>query len=132
MELNTYILDKLGWTPYSLYRGITELKDLPSTPFMEDPLVRYFCHMKGMTTCYILKELDHLEKQKCKSTYKFIVFDYLDLVYKFKVYNVSSNVELFSLISYYNATNNLEYYRHFVINNSIRNYTKKIPNETRT
>ena len=131
MEINTYILDKLGWTPYSRSRGIDQLLHLRGTPFHDDPHVRYFCHPKDKTVCYLIKELTHSEKQNVESEYKFIEFDYSEPAYKFKVYWVATNVELFSLISSFNATTNLEYYRHFVINNSIRNYTKKLPDEKR-
>lgn len=94
-EVNSYMLNRLGWVNYSKSRGI----GLGSSFFFDDPLVRYFILLEDRKICFILKELDSNEKQISKKSYKFIKFDYSNVgIPKFEIIELNSNRELFSLI----------------------------------
>ena len=110
-ELNTYLIIKMGWTPYSMSRGI----GLPNI-FEGDDLVRYFIFNKSSSICYLIKE----QKQKKKKSYKFIIMDYKNLEDpKFEIKDFDKNEELFKFVIDYGACNE-EYRRHFKINKIIK------------
>jgi hypothetical protein len=120
MELNKSILDKMGWVPYSIYRGLG--MDIDPKPFDDDPLVRYFIHVDHKPGhCYIIKELDKKEKQTSKNEYKFIEMNYIDNQdIRFEVFELSRNEELFKLIASFSCTNSEYYKRHFTLNKIIK------------
>jgi hypothetical protein len=116
-EINTYLLNKLGWVNYSPSRGI----GLGPKVFTDDPLVRYFILLNEKNICYLVKELSDDEKQKSKNTYKFIKFDYSDMNSpNFKITELNSNKELFSLVIENEAMTNKAYIRNFKLNKILR------------
>ncbi len=71
-EINSYILQKMGWTKYHFSYGLgPSLAQL----FNDDDLVRFFIIDTTNKFCYLIKEMSLKEKQKTKNTYKFIRFN---------------------------------------------------------
>jgi hypothetical protein len=113
MELNRYIINKMGWVDYSTTRG-TGLMVGEYTLFNDDPLVILFKIDEVSKKCYIIKE----NKLNSKNKYKFIVCDYNKAEVSLESYNFNSNIELFKLIIKHRAFN-LTYKRYFNINEII-------------
>jgi hypothetical protein len=118
-EINSYILQKMGWTMYYTSYGLgPNLANL----FNEDDLVRFFILDDVKKLCYIIKEMSPEEKQKTKNSYKFIRFNIpseLKLVdikkLNLKVDFFNSNESLIKLIVENEACNE-DYQRHFKLN----------------
>ncbi len=118
-EINSYILQKMGWTKYYTSYGLgPSLAHL----FNEDDLVRFFLIDNSKKICFIIKEMSPEEKQKTKNSYKFIQFDLpvshnmIDLKkLKLNIKNFNSNEELLKMIIKDEACNET-YQRHFKIN----------------
>jgi len=118
-EINSYILQKMGWTKYYTSYGLgPSLAQL----FNEDDLVRFFLIDNSKKLCFIIKEMSTEEKQKTKNSYKFIQFDLpvshnmIDLKkLKLNVKFFNSNEELLKLVIEDEACNET-YQRHFKIN----------------
>jgi len=113
MELNVYLITKMGWQTYSKFRGV----GVPNT-FDDDDMVRYFINNKSTKLCYLIKELTQKQKQKLKKSYKFIIMDY-NSEPKFEVINFTKNSELLTLIIEHEACSD-EYQRHFRINKILK------------
>ncbi len=118
-EINSYILQKMGWTMYYTSYGLgPNLANL----FNDDDLVRFFILDDVKKLCYIIKEMSPEEKQKTKNSYKFIRFNIpseLKLVdikkLNLKVDFFNSNESLIKLIVENEACNE-DYQRHFKLN----------------
>jgi hypothetical protein len=124
-EINSYMLNKMGWMPYSKTRGI-----LSHPRFFEnDYLVRFFFDQKLKNKLYVIKELSEDEKQKSKCLYNFIISDYSDfynqtyytrgLVPAFKIEGFSDNQSLFGFIMKYGACSQI-YERNFKLNKILK------------
>lgn len=118
MELNSYILQKVGWFMYSTGSGLgSGLNSI----FQNDKWVRFF-HIDG-DTVFIIKEMTPKEKQKTKKEYKFIKFSieetYKNNCIKSIIDEFSTNQELFKLILD-NGAMAPSYKRHFSINKIIK------------
>lgn len=119
-EINTYLLNKMGWMDYSLTRGLylnrfASNKKQTYNLFEDDPLVRFFIEFDS--ELFIIKELSTIEKQKSKKLYKFINVTLSPLVFDTKEF--SSNIELFKLIMDSNACKGT-YQRQFKINKILK------------
>lgn len=115
-EINSYMINKMGWLNYSNHRGIGE----GLNAFDSDLLVRYFIHAKSYKICYLIKELSNDEKQKSKNLYKFIKMDYNDQKnYIFTTTEFNSNYEMFNLIIQ-NEACNTTYQRHIKLNKILK------------
>ena len=118
-EINSYILQKMGWTKYYISYGLgPNLANL----FNDDDLVRFFILDDVKKFCYIIKEMSPDEKQKTKKSYKFIRFNIpseLKLVdikkLNLKVDFFNSNESLIKLVIENEACNE-DYQRHFKLN----------------
>lgn len=118
-EINSYILQKMGWTMYYTSYGLgPNLANL----FNDDDLVRFFILDDVKKLCYIIKEMSPDEKQKTKNSYKFIRFNIpseLKLVdikkLNLKVDFFNSNESLIKLVIENEACNE-DYQRHFKLN----------------
>ena len=118
-EINSYILQKMGWTKYYTSYGLgPSLANL----FNDDNLVRFFFIDNNKKLCFIIKEMSPDEKQKTKNSYKFIQFNIplqtsiIDIKkLKLQVKNFNSNEELLKLVIEDEACNET-YQRHFKIN----------------
>jgi thiamine pyrophosphokinase len=115
-EINSYILQKMGWTKYCSSFGLGQSY---ANLFNDDRQVRYFLIDKERGFVFIIKEMTPDEKQKSNSEYKFIRFNLPENVnqfdfrkLKFKIDNFSSNVELIKLIIS-NEAGDEQYRRHF-------------------
>lgn len=116
-EINSYMLNKLGWVKYSPTRGIR----LGRKVLTYDPLIRYFILLNKKNICYLIKELSDEEKQKTKNTYNFIKFDYSDINFPiFEINELNSNKDLFSLIIKNEAMSNQSYIRNFKLNKILK------------
>jgi hypothetical protein len=113
MEINVYLITKMGWLAYSKFRGI----GIPNS-FDDDDMVRYFINNKSDKMCYLIKELTQKQKQKLKKSYKFIIMDY-NFEPKFEIINFEKNDELLSLIIEHEACDS-NYQRHFRINKILK------------
>jgi hypothetical protein len=117
-EINSYILQKMGWTKYYQSYGLgPELANL----FNDDNLVRFFLVDNERKFCFLIKEMSVDEKQKQKSQYKFIRFNIPDDLKKFDIKKlkfiidyIGSNEELMKLLIK-NEAGNENYKRHFKI-----------------
>lgn len=116
-EINSYMINKMGWISYSENRGIGLSVGLQKvyTLFEEDDLVRFFFDKKEEKKLYVVKELSDEEKQNSKKIYKFIEVNYSLKKPKFKIIEFNKNTELFKLIIE-NESCIEEYIRHFRIN----------------
>jgi|LauGreDrversion4_2_1035121.scaffolds.fasta_scaffold525814_2 hypothetical protein len=118
-EINSYILQKMGWTMYYTSYGLgPNLANL----FNDDDLVRFFILDDVKKLCYIIKEMSPEEKQKTKNSYKFIRFNIpseLKLIdikkLNLKVDFFNSNESLIKLVIENEACNE-DYQRHFKLN----------------
>lgn len=115
-EINSYILQKMGWTKYYSSFGLGQSY---INLFNNDDQVRYFLIDKERSFVFIIKEMTPDEKQKSNSQYKFIRFNlpknlnqFDNKKLKFKIDNFSSNVELIKLIIS-NEAGDEQYRRHF-------------------
>jgi hypothetical protein len=110
-EINTYLINKMGWLDYSPHRGIGH----PQL-FVDDEFTRHFIDLKSYKTCYLIKELSKDEKQKSEKLYKFIKMDYTINrgefgIPEFEVTEFDSNYALLKLILKYESCNTI-YQRH--------------------
>ena len=115
-EINSYMLQKMGWTRYYSSFGLGQHY---INLFSDDNQVRYFLIDKDRSLAFIIKEMTPEEKQKNNSEYNFIRFNLpknlnqLDIKkLKFKIDNFSSNVELIKLVIS-NEAGDEQYKRHF-------------------
>lgn len=126
IELNKYLINKMGWMNYSSSRGIS----LNNTILYEDdPLVRHFFIDNERKILFVIKELSNNEKQNSNKSYKFLIIEYDKLSLKsntkirkklkFKVYEFDSNSELYKLVIENEACNG-EYQRHFRISKLLK------------
>lgn len=124
-EINSYILQKMGWTKYYTSYG---LGPTLANIFNEDDLVRFFILDNEKKFCYIIKEMSVEEKQKTKNSYKFIRFNIpenTDISLKHKITDIKklkikvdffdSNESLMKLVIENEACNE-DYQRHFKLN----------------
>jgi hypothetical protein len=142
-EINTYLLNKMGWSNYSKSRygnriGNSIQKLSPVLPPIEfdDPLIIHFYDDVDSKVCYVIKELSTNEKQNTENLYKFIIHYYKisssifetsifhlenteDFEHSFEVNQFGSNESLFKLIIKYEACNE-KYKRHFRINKLLK------------
>jgi len=129
VTINTIILEKMGWVPYSIHRGVG-IFGLKNIPFAEDKFARYFIHFEDRKILYVIKELTPEEKLISKNEYKFIECDYLKCGTtlfsgkkienpKFEIIEFNDNMKLFSEIIRFNACN-LDYQRYFSINKILK------------
>lgn len=115
-EINSYILQKMGWTKYCQSYGLgPTLANL----FNDDNLVRYFLVDSDRKFCFLIKEMSVDEKQKEKSQYKFIRFNIPEDLKKYDLKKlnfvidfINSNEELMKLLIK-NEAGSENYKRHF-------------------
>lgn len=115
-EINSYILQKMGWTKYYQSYGLgPELANL----FNDDNLVRFFLVDSERKFCFLIKEMSVDEKQKEKSQYKFIRFNIPEDLKKYDLKKlnfvidfINSNEELMKLLIK-NEAGSENYKRHF-------------------
>lgn len=114
--INSYLINKMGWTTYSTFRGLglTVGENIAYTLFEDDNLVRFFIVDSDVKKCYVIKE-----KQNNKNSYNFIICDYEAEKPVFKKIKFTSNTELLKLIIDNNACNKT-YQRHFSINKILK------------
>jgi hypothetical protein len=121
MQLNEYILLKMGWNKYSESRGIRFLvrEQIVYTLFDEDPDVLYFYDKKKSKKLYVIKK--YSQQQNIEEAYKFITVDYNENLETplFTVNEFYLNSDLFKLIMDNEAGNN-QYVRHFRLNELLR------------
>lgn len=120
-DINTLLLDKMGWQKY--YKSCNP-PGLSMPIFNEDDMLRFFLNDSKDKIYYFIKELTVKEKQKSINLYKFLVMDYKDMVFdkwkpKFKITEFNSNLEMLTLIIKFNACNE-NYKRHFKINKILK------------
>jgi hypothetical protein len=122
-EINSYILQKLGWTKYYQSYGLgPSLANL----FNDDNLVRFFLVDSERNFCFLIKELSTDEKQKTKNSYKFIRFDIPGDIKKtnlkklnFVIDYFNSNQQMIRLLID-NESAGEEYKRHFKISKLLK------------
>ena len=123
-ELNSYMIQKMGWFDYSSTRGLyhnrwTSNKKKSYTLFDSDEYVKYFIEFENRSDFFVIKELTKEEKQKSKNRYKFIRVTQTDDDVKFIVDEFNSNEELFKLVIENEACNS-DYERHFRLNKILK------------
>lgn len=123
-EINSYIIQKMGWIDYSPTRGLYKNrwalnKKKSYNLFEDDEYVRYFIEFEERDIFYVIKELTKEEKQKSKNRYKFVIVNKTVDDILFEVEEFNSNTKLLELIIKYEACNE-EYQRHFKINKLLK------------
>ena len=123
-EINSYIIQKMGWFDYSPTRGLyhnrwTQKKKKSYNLFDGDEYVRYFIEFENRNEFFVIKELTKEEKQSSKNRYKFITVYQTDDDVLFTVKEFNSNKELFKLIIDNEACNS-DYERHFRLNKILK------------
>lgn len=115
MELNDYIITKMGWKSYHPFHGLPI-----KLTFKDDNKIKFFILDKERKTCFVIKQT--IDKQIAKNTYNFVIvencFDKIQPS-KLKVIKFSSNLELLNIIKEYEACNE-DYQRHFKINKLLK------------
>lgn len=122
-EINSYILQKLGWTKYYQSYGLgPSLANL----FNDDDLVRFFLVDSERNYCFLIKELSPDEKQKTKKSYKFIRFNIPEDIRKydikklnFVIHHFDSNQQMLKLLIE-NESAGEDYKRHFKLNKLLK------------
>jgi hypothetical protein len=118
LELNNYLINKMGWSNYTKFRGV----GIPNS-FESSGLVKFFINHKNIKTCYLIMEMTESEKENSTNSYNFIIMDYNDNSFQgytnSEVKEFSNNQELMNLIIKYDACNE-EYQRHFKINKILK------------
>jgi hypothetical protein len=127
-ELNSYMLQKMGWIEYSHTRQIY-YGHLHNNKYFrsieDDEYVRYFIELGNRNVFFVIKELTEEEKQNSKNRYKFITHNHKedDLSSILKddeiIGEFNSNGELFKLIIENEACNS-NYERHFRLNKILK------------
>ena len=74
-ELNSYMIQKMGWIEYSSNRGLYHNRVISNKKksynlFEGDEDVRYFIEFENRNEFYVIKELSKEEKQSSKNRYK--------------------------------------------------------------
>ena len=123
-ELNSYMIQKMGWIEYSSNRGlyhnrVISNKKVSYNLFEGDEDVRYFIEFENRNEFYVIKELSKEEKQSSKNRYKFIIVNQTDEDILFTIEEFNSNEELFKLIIKNEACNS-NYERHFRLNKILK------------
>ena len=123
-EINSYMIQKMGWIEYSSTRGLyynrwTSNKKKSYTLFDSDDDVRYFIEFENRNEFFVIKELTKEEKQISKKRYKFITVNQKNEDISFIIDEFNSNEELFKLIIDNEACNS-DYERHFRLNKILK------------
>jgi hypothetical protein len=123
-ELNSYIIQKMGWFDYSPTRGLyhnrwTSTKSKSYNLFDSDEYVRFFIEFEDRNEFFVIKELTKEEKQNSKNRYKFITVNQTDDNVLFNIEEFNSNEELFKLIIENEACEE-NYQRHFRLNKILK------------
>lgn len=123
-EINSYIIQKMGWFDYSSTRGLyhnrwTSNKKKSYSLFDSDEYVRYFIEFENRNEFFVIKELTKEEKQNSKNRYKFITVNKTDDNVLFTIEEFNSNEELFKLIIENEACVE-NYQRHFRLNKILK------------
>lgn len=117
-EINSHMIHKMGWWLYHPNLGLGF--DYPGL-FVNDNWVRFFFIDKSNDMIFIIKEMTPKEKQKTKSLYKFIEFNYNDIKNSTppNIKNFNSNQQLWKLIIE-NEAYGENYKRHFRLNKILK------------
>jgi hypothetical protein len=123
-EINSYMIQKMGWIEYSSTRGLyynrwSSNKKKSYALFDSDDDVRYFIEFENRNKFFVIKELTKEEKQSSKNKYKFITVNQTEEDVSFIVKEFNSNEELFKLIIENEACNS-SYERHFRLNKILK------------
>lgn len=123
-EINSYMIQKMGWVDYSPTRGLyhnrwTSNKKKSYNLFEGDEKVRYFIEFENRNEFFVIKELTKEEKQTSKNRYKFITVNQTEEEILFVVKEFNSNKELFRLIIENEACNG-DYERQFRLNKILK------------
>lgn len=123
-EINSHIIQKMGWFEYSPTRGLYYNRQVSSKKksynlFDSDEMVRYFIEFKNRNEFFVIKELTKEEKQNSKNRYKFITVNQTEDNVLFGIEEFNSNEELFKLIIDNEACND-DYQRHFRLNKILK------------
>ena len=125
----------MGWTTYSSWNGIKLLNNVVTD---EEHLVRFHINDSDRKILFLIKELSEKEKQKSKSSYKFLIIEYHNVVLKstktvkkflkednvnIKMIDFNSNLELYDLIIKNEACSTV-YQRHFRITKLLKKWKK--------
>jgi hypothetical protein len=123
-EINSYMIQKMGWVEYSSTRGLyynrwASNKKKSYTLFDSDDDVRYFIEFENRNEFFVIKELTKEEKQNSKNRYKFITVNQSEEDISFIIKEFNSNEELFKLVIDNEACNS-DYERHFRLNKILK------------
>jgi hypothetical protein len=121
-EINSYVIQKMGWIEYSPTRGLYHNGTISSKKynlFDDDEYVRYFIEFENRNEFFVIKELTKEEKQNSKNRYKFITVNQTEDDVLFVVEEFNSNEELFKLIIDNEACNS-DYERQFRLNKILK------------
>jgi hypothetical protein len=121
-DINSYLLQKMGWKHYHSFHGIPFLGkgNHNSFWFENKELIRYHLYDLGRKVCFIIKELTSEEKQISNKLYNFIVIELLESkADSSKTFHFSTNQELIKLVIEHEACNE-QYQRHFRINKILK------------